>query len=54
MARPRDRQPEYGVSAANLDDLTHGFVSHDVARMHVRHEPSIKMKIGAADSSSSP
>ena len=34
---------------ANLDDLSHHLMAHDVAGFHERHEAVEKMQIGAAD-----
>jgi hypothetical protein len=36
---------ELGVAAADLDDLAHGFMAHDVAGMHAWHESAIEMEV---------
>ena len=37
------------VLGADLDDLAHELVAHDVARLHPGHQAVVEMRVGAAD-----
>ncbi|MNI41017.1 hypothetical protein D3C73_952560 [compost metagenome] len=40
---------EFGIAAADFNDLPHRLMAHDVPRMHAGNEAAVEMQIGAAN-----